>query len=60
MAPMLVGRIAPAGFLALSGVLARQADEVVAAYAPYLTLSVWAEREGWVALHGQLSASLPE
>jgi ribosomal protein L11 methyltransferase len=37
----------------LSGVLARQADEVIAAYAPHLPLSVWAEREGWVALAGQ-------
>ena len=53
MAPMLSGRVAPGGSLVLSGVLARQADEVIAAYAPHLALSVWAEREGWVALAGQ-------
>jgi ribosomal protein L11 methyltransferase len=53
MAPMLSGRVAPGGRLVLSGVLARQADEVIAAYAPHLPLSVWAEREGWVALAGQ-------
>lgn len=54
MAPMLSGRIAPAGALVLSGILARQADEVTAAYAPFIRLSVWAERDGWVALAGSL------
>jgi ribosomal protein L11 methyltransferase len=53
MAPMLSSRVAPGGRLALSGVLERQADEVAAAYAPFIKLSVWAEREGWVALSGQ-------
>lgn len=52
MAPMLCGRIAAGGALVLSGVLAQQADEVIAAYAPFLVLSVWAERDGWVALAG--------
>ena len=55
MAPMLSGRVAPGGALILSGVLARQAEEVAAAYAPFIQLSVWAEREGWVALHGKLA-----
>jgi ribosomal protein L11 methyltransferase len=55
MAPMLCKRIAPGGSLVLSGVLARQADEVAAAYAPYLALSVHAERDGWVALSGWLA-----
>jgi ribosomal protein L11 methyltransferase len=55
MAPMLAARIAPAGFLVLSGILAQQADDVAAAYAPFITLTVWAERDGWVALHGQLA-----
>lgn len=57
MAPMLCSRIAPAGALVLSGVLARQADEVIAAYADFVPLSVWAEREGWVALAGTLTAA---
>ncbi|MBY0573356.1 MAG: 50S ribosomal protein L11 methyltransferase [Undibacterium sp.] len=52
MAPMLSGRVADGGALILSGVLARQAEEVAAAYAPFIQLSVWQEREGWVALHG--------
>jgi ribosomal protein L11 methyltransferase len=57
MAPMLAGRVAPGGFLILSGVLARQADEVAEAYAPFIKLNVWAEQDGWVALQGQLGAS---
>jgi ribosomal protein L11 methyltransferase len=54
MAPMLSGRVAAGGSLVLSGVLARQADEVAAAYAPFIKLGVWAEQDGWVALHGTL------
>jgi ribosomal protein L11 methyltransferase len=56
MAPMLSGRVAPGGSLVLSGVLERQADEVAAAYAPFIKLGVWAEQDGWVALHGQLGS----
>lgn len=54
MAPMLCGRVASGGALILSGVLARQADDVIASYAPRIRLAVWAEREGWVALAGRL------
>ncbi|OGB20859.1 MAG: ribosomal protein L11 methyltransferase [Burkholderiales bacterium RIFCSPLOWO2_02_FULL_57_36] len=57
MAPMLAARIAPGGALVLSGVLLRQADEVAAAYAPFIALKVWAERDGWVALSGQLTSA---
>ena len=57
MAPMLSGRVAPGGALILSGVLARQAEEVAAAYAPFIKLGVWAEQDGWVALHGRLGAA---
>ncbi|WBS02227.1 50S ribosomal protein L11 methyltransferase [Pseudoduganella sp. SL102] len=56
MAPMLSGRVAGGGALVLSGVLARQAEEVAAAYAPFIQLSVWAEHEGWVALYGRKGA----
>ncbi|MDO5531846.1 50S ribosomal protein L11 methyltransferase [Sutterella sp.] len=55
LAPALLGRVAPGGRLVLSGVLARQADEVIAAYAaadPTLPLSVWREDSGWVCLAG--------
>lgn len=57
MAPMLAGRVAPGGALLLSGVLDRQADEVIAAYAPTIALSVWARHEGWVALTGRAVAA---
>jgi ribosomal protein L11 methyltransferase len=53
MASMLASKVKPGGRLVLSGVLARQADEVAAAYAPYINLSVWREYEGWVCLTGQ-------
>ncbi|MES2901738.1 MAG: 50S ribosomal protein L11 methyltransferase [Pseudomonadota bacterium] len=56
MAPMLAGRVAPGGALVLSGVLARQAEEVAQAYAPFIQLGVWAEQDGWVALHGRLGS----
>lgn len=52
MAPMLTGRVADGGWLVLSGVLARQAEEVIACYQSWIQLSVSAEFEGWVALAG--------
>lgn len=53
MAPLLTGQIAAGGKLVLSGILERQADDVIAAYAPYIKLAVWAERDGWIALSGK-------
>lgn len=53
LAPMLANRVLPGGRLILSGVLERQADEVAQAYAPWLEMSVWRARDGWVCLHGQ-------
>jgi len=52
LAPMLAGRVGAGGQLVLSGVLERQADEVAAAYAPWIAMSVWRAREGWVCLSG--------
>ncbi|KVE39748.1 50S ribosomal protein L11 methyltransferase [Burkholderia sp. TSV86] len=52
MASMLASKVKPGGRLALSGVLARQADEVASAYARYLDIAVWREHEGWVCLAG--------
>jgi len=53
LAPMLANRVCAGGDLVLSGVLHRQADAVIAAYAPWLPLAVWQAREGWVCLHGK-------
>jgi ribosomal protein L11 methyltransferase len=58
LAPLLVGRLAPGGRIALSGVLAAQAELVIAAYAPLIGLRVGAERDGWVRLEGRRSAYL--
>ena len=52
----LCGRIAPGGFMVLSGILEGQADDVIAAYAPCIKLSVWKNLDGWVALSGQLDS----
>ena len=52
LAPMLAGRVRSGGQLILSGVLERQAQEVAAAYAPWLPLTVWQARDGWVCLAG--------
>jgi ribosomal protein L11 methyltransferase len=53
LAPLLVACIAPGGRIALSGVLASQAEQVIAAYAPLIALRVGAELDGWVRLEGQ-------
>ena len=50
---MLAGRVRSGGQLILSGVLERQAQEVAAAYAPWLLLTVWQARDGWVCLAGK-------
>ena len=56
LAPMLANRVAPGGRLVLSGVLERQAQEVAAAYEPWLEMKVWRARDGWVCLHGRRAA----
>lgn len=52
LAPLLTSRVRPDGRMALSGVLETQAEQVIAAYAPYLALQVGATHEGWVRLEG--------
>ncbi|MDA8257890.1 MAG: 50S ribosomal protein L11 methyltransferase [Betaproteobacteria bacterium] len=52
LAPLLSARVGRNGRIALSGVLATQAGQVIAAYAPWLALQVGAERDGWVRLEG--------
>lgn len=56
LAPALLARVAPGGALVLSGVLERQADEVIAAYRAAdarVQLSVAGVDEGWVCLAGR-------
>lgn len=52
LAPVLNARLKRGGRMALSGVLETQAEQVIAAYAPWLTLRVGAVAEGWVRLEG--------
>ena len=52
LAPLIAQAVRPGGELALSGILAEQAEEVVAAYAPWIALTVGAEDEGWIRLEG--------
>lgn len=55
LAPLLWSHVAPGGQLVLAGILERQADELIAAYAPYCKLSVSDAEDGWIlmtARHG--------
>ncbi len=52
LAPAIAARVAAGGRLALSGILEAQADDVIAAYAPWITLRAWRAAEGWVLLAG--------
>jgi ribosomal protein L11 methyltransferase len=59
LAPALLARVAPGGFLILSGILERQAEELIEIYRredPRLPLSVWKTQDGWVCLAGQRTA----
>lgn len=52
LAPLLAGCVASGGQIALSGVLAIQAEQVIAAYAPFIQLTIGATHDGWVRLEG--------
>ncbi|MFM6922156.1 MAG: 50S ribosomal protein L11 methyltransferase, partial [Polynucleobacter victoriensis] len=60
LAPALCQRIAPHGHIVLSGILERQAQEVIDTYQPWINLHVWRECDGWVCLTGQLNDSQSE
>lgn len=52
LAPTLASHVKPGGRIALSGVLAPQAEQVIEAYAPWIALEVGDEQEGWIRLEG--------
>ena len=56
LAPAICSHVHPGGRLALSGILAAQAEELIAAYAPWIPLAVADTREGWVCLAGRKAA----
>jgi ribosomal protein L11 methyltransferase len=52
LAPQITRLVKSGGRLALSGILAEQAEEVRAAYAEAFTLDPTAEQDGWVRISG--------
>jgi ribosomal protein L11 methyltransferase len=57
LAPLLAGHVAPGGDLVLAGILARQADELIAAYSPVLRLSVADSEDGWILMTARRAAA---
>jgi ribosomal protein L11 methyltransferase len=53
LAPLLCAHVARGGDLLLAGILARQGDELAAVYAPWLSLTVRDEDDGWVLMHAR-------
>jgi ribosomal protein L11 methyltransferase len=56
LAPLLASQTTVGGRIALSGILDFQADEVIAAYAPRVELTVADRDQGWVLLAGKRRA----
>ena len=56
LAPLLCAHVAPGGNLILAGILERQADELKAAYAPWLQLEVSDTEDGWILMTAQRPA----
>lgn len=50
--PLLAGRVRPGGQIVLSGILAPQADAVLALYRAAFEIQAWALDEGWACLAG--------
>lgn len=53
LAPLLTRHMKPGGQIVLSGILERQAEEVMEAYAPEVLLQVAGHSDGWVCLSGR-------
>ena len=53
LAPLLCAHVKRGGHLVLAGILERQAEELKAAYAPYLRLEVADSLDGWILMTGQ-------
>jgi ribosomal protein L11 methyltransferase len=53
LAPLLCAHVAPGGHLVLAGILDRQADELKAAYAPWIALEVSNTVDGWILMTGR-------
>jgi ribosomal protein L11 methyltransferase len=56
LAPLLCAHVAPGGSLVLAGILERQADELKAAYAPWVQLDVADADDGWILMTATMPA----
>ena len=56
LAPLLCGHVPAGGHLVLAGILERQADELIEAYSPWLTLQVSDAEDGWILMTAQRAA----
>lgn len=54
LAPLLCAHVAPGGHLVLAGILERQADELIQAYAAYCHLVVADREDGWILMTAAL------
>ncbi len=54
LAPLLCAHVSPGGNLVLAGILERQAEELMAAYAPHCQLVVADREEGWILMTASL------
>ena len=50
LAPLLCSHVQAGGHLVLAGILERQEDELIQAYAPHLTLTVADREDGWILM----------
>ena len=57
LAPLLASYARAGGHIALSGILAPQAAEVMAIYSPWFAFEPAVEEDGWVCLSGQRNSS---
>lgn len=55
LAPLLCSHVQAGGHLVLAGILERQTEELIDAYAPYLPLQVADSEDGWVLMTAQRS-----
>jgi ribosomal protein L11 methyltransferase len=52
LAPALAGYVRRGGFIALSGILESQSEELLQVYQPYFNMRRFADQQGWVCLEG--------
>jgi ribosomal protein L11 methyltransferase len=56
LAPLLCSHVQAGGDIVLAGILARQAEELKLAYAPWCALAVGDEEDGWILMTARFAA----